>query len=398
METQVSAYHFCSKRSTVQWFISAIITLLILLMESARTLTPLLENAFFFESDQLQLKHLPIFNSSGLSSFLSAYDVVSVRKESKDRRVVLICAASNGELCGGIADRTRGIAYAVVLALLTNRQLVIHPSLLSNAAVPRMMASNHTLIDDGDGCNPQNVHAFIEDSNPHVYLSTNCNSFDVPTDRVDADMLSLIQQITQECETLYLCGAAVLHNHPTFEKPIGEAGLLVTAMMESILPLNNYTALHIRAGGSQIKINDMTIASVPWPDGYSSELPQMWMDTFQSIPYEGCMKNVAIISDSVRVVSELRFRASNRLVLTHCCNQPLHRDRYQGEGFFFQEVVDLFILARSKRIIGGLGGFAQLGQVWLGRGGPELTRVTTLNEIQHSMKEILADSECTGIG
>jgi len=62
-----------------------------------------------------------------------------------------------------------------------------------------------------------------------------------------------------------------------------------------------------------------------------------------------------VVSDSARVISELRFVTGDRLMITNCCDQALHRDRTQRKEFFFQEVTDLFLMARSRLIISGIG-------------------------------------------
>jgi hypothetical protein len=81
-------------------------------------------------------------------------------------------------------------------------------------------------------------------------------------------------------------------------------------------------------------------------------------------------------------------------MITRCCSQPLHRDRTRRQEFFPQEIIDLFILAHSRKIIAGFGGFAVLGRYWLGRDGPEMEVVKTKEEVRSQMERIRWESDC----
>lgn len=61
------------------------------------------------------------------------------------------------------------------------------------------------------------------------------------------------------------------------------------------------------------------------------------------------------------------------------------------EGFFFQEVVDLYILSRARRIIGGHGGFVSLGKYWQGGTGPVLQRALNRTDVLVAMKWLMED-------
>ncbi len=95
-------------------------------------------------------------------------------------------------------------------------------------------------------------------------------------------------------------------------------------------------------------------------------------------------------------MAELQFQAYDRLLIEHCCTQPLHRDRTHRPGFFWQEALDLFVLARASRIIGSHGGFVVLGQYWMGKREhyPELIRAISEDEIQGALTMILRNAGC----
>lgn len=69
------------------------------------------------------------FQNSGINSFLSILEDTAQRQT---RRIVLMCIIDQFGLCSGIGDRIRGIPYAAALVLISNRQLILHPSLSSN--------------------------------------------------------------------------------------------------------------------------------------------------------------------------------------------------------------------------------------------------------------------------
>ena len=100
-----------------------------------------------------------------------------------------------------------------------------------------------------------------------------------------------------------------------------------------MLHFRNYTALHIRAGGSTIDIGGVQTEAVPWSDAHVSPLAQTWIDTFRKQDFTKCKDELAVISDSTRVVSEIRYSAQDRIMVTNCCRQPLHRDRYVDQHY-----------------------------------------------------------------
>lgn len=103
------------------------------------------------------------------------------------------------------------------------------------------------------------------------------------------------------------------------------------------------------------------------------------------------------MSDSSRVISEIRFAVDDRIMISSCCLQALHRDRSDRKDFFFQEVLNLFIMARAKRIYSVIGGFSILGKYWLGRDGPTLFTPGSKTEVNDAMYDILSESGCENI-
>lgn len=184
-----------------------------------------------------------------------------------------------------------------------------------------------------------------------------------------SSLYEVSQQCGQQQEDAYRCGAAAFRAAvpyvTDFRHGFTHAHDIVRALQPS-LPAGNYTVIQIRAGGSSIDVDGRPVTALSWPDEYDSDLPNLWIRAFQSFVYSDCKRSVAVISDSARVLSEIRQAARDKIMVIHCCSQPLHRDRARSrpDEFYLQEVVDLFIMAGSKRIIAGNGNFATLGRYW----------------------------------
>ena len=337
------------------------------------------------------------FNASGIPLFMSTFQDVT---KSKDMKLVMMCAVGHG-LCGGISDRASGIPFAVILALVGHRQLILDTSLLMNGPAPANLTDeNHYFFVDGGCQNMGMVQRILNDNAPTIYITCNCMSPIPPLSTTaiastSSAFQNTIGAIQKECEVCSRCGAGALHRTETYQAHIRVARR-VAESLSTWLPVANYTVLHVRAGGSLVSVGGL-VKAAPWDDGYASDIPQWWIDGFQGSSYQDCKKSVALVSDSVRVLSEIRFAAQDRLMVSHCCVQALHRDRFPKRSFFIQEVVDLFIMARSRRIVGGMGGFSTLGKYWLGGDGPDLVIKKSKQDVRSAMRDILSDAQCTNI-
>lgn len=340
-------------------------------------------------SDALETKRR--FQDSGINTYLSILEEVL---QPKIDQIVLVCFFDQFGICGGIGDRIKGIPYAVALARLSGRQLILHRSLLENVPVGENLTldRHHHFVDFS--CTNENVEKLMKSDAEIISITVNCHPLDPSLFSLQRSQLIELQTIFEECSVPYLCGAAAVHQASVFQDGLNIARRLVAAM--PMWPIRNYTALHIRAGGSNITIdNTYAVKAVDWEDGFASDVPQNWIDVFkESASSIHCDKHLAIVSDSIRLVSELQFNAGDWLMMTRCCSQPLHRDRTRRQEFFLQEVIDLFILARSQKIIAGYGGFAVLGRYWLGRDGPEMEVVVSKEDIRSQMNMIRLESGC----
>jgi len=351
------------------------------------------ENRIYYIDDGVSntLETKRRFQNSGINTFLSILEEVL---QPKVDQIVLVCFIDQLGFCGGIGDRIKGIPYAVALARLSGRQLILHRSLLENVPFDQDLTldTHHHFVDFS--CTSENVENLMKSDAKTLSITVNCHPLDPSLLSSQHSQLIDLQAIFEECAIPYLCGAAAVHQANVFQDGLNVARRLVAAM--PMWPFRNYTALHIRAGGSNITIdNTYTIKAVDWEDGYASDVPQYWIDVFkESVSSIHCDKHLAIVSDSIRLVSELQFNAGDWLMMTRCCSQPLHRDRTRRQDFFLQEVIDLFILARSQKIIAGYGGFAVLGRYWLGRDGPEMEVVVSKDDIRSQMNMIRLESGC----
>lgn len=356
------------------------------------------------------------FDATGLSVFLGIYERAAACQQ---QQLVLICTPTFG-YCGGIADRLRGIPFVVSLALLMHRQLLVHESVLANGPLPPEMKQDNYffLVDDDCAMDSKVFQRFLEatQSSGPVYVMTNClprrdlalagsrhKGIDfeqnaargMVSDNANHLEERLVSTIYDECHSdLYWCGAGVIHAAPAFVDKFAQVRHFVEGMV--MLPLRNYTALHIRAGGSNISIGG-SVNAVPWKDGYESNLPQLWIDSFRAASFKKCKHSIALITDSARVAAEIQFAAKDELDIIRCCGQPVHRDQLIREGFFFQEILDLYLLARAKWVVAGVGGFALLGQRWNGLPGPPITLAKSRQDIKKAMRRLFEASGCENI-
>jgi hypothetical protein len=325
---------------------------------------------------------------------------------SQDRKLVVHCRGG----CRGIADRIRGILFASTIAYLSGRQLVLDRSLLSY--VPTPPEGPHYWFQDR--CSTPEVAGhtrhLLVDASPTVFITSSCFNLpawgDLVKDRDDNAKLQILDDISRQCsqqqEDAYRCGAAAfraaLPHVKEFRDGFNHAQDLLHALQPS-LPTENYTVIQIRAGGSSIDVDGTSVPALSWPDDYDSDLPNHWIRAFQSFGYSDCKRSVAVISDSARVLSEIWQAARDKLMVVHCCSQPLHRDRARSrpDEFYLQEVFDLSLMAGAKRIIAGNGNFATLGRYWVETDGPTLVRAKSQQAIHDVFLRLLNECECRNI-
>ena len=271
---------------------------------------------------------------------------------------------------------------------------------MNGPAAANLTDENHYFFIDG-GCHDTDMaQRILSDKAPTIYISCNCMSPIPPLPATAIASTSdavrnTIDAIDRECQVCSRCGAGTLHGTEAFQAHIYVARR-VAESLSTWLPVANYTTLHVRAGGSLVSIGGL-VKAAPWEDGHVSDIPQWWIDGFRKSSYQDCKKSVALVSDSARVLSEIQYAAQDQLMVSHCCVQALHRDRFRKRSFPLQEVVDLFIMARSRRIVGGMGGFSTLGKYWLGGDGPELVVKKSKKDVRSAMCDILSDAQCTNV-
>lgn len=92
----------------------------------------------------IHTKSLPISNTTGLETFIHVLRNVGRRQA----QLILLCPIASMS-CGGIADRTKGAAFAVMLALISNRELKVHDSILTNKNISDFKNGKHfEFVDD----------------------------------------------------------------------------------------------------------------------------------------------------------------------------------------------------------------------------------------------------------
>ena len=79
--------------------------------------------------------------------------------------------------CGGLADRARGLAFVAGLAILTDRQLVVHPSIMSNRDLPLNLTGAARFMFH-DNCDEETtiekIHALRNTTEEIIYITSIC--------------------------------------------------------------------------------------------------------------------------------------------------------------------------------------------------------------------------------
>lgn len=388
-----------ASRLSLALLISTIATLAVLVSFDFLEVGDLFLSSFAsFVGKNMLLKRFAANDDNSLSPALLR--AVNDAMRPQRRKLVATCGMGG---CGGLADRARGLAFVASLAIMTDRQLVLHPSIMSNRELPLNFTGAARFMFH-DNCDEQvtieKIHTLRNTSEETIYITSICYQMSLWKDsfKLDNPISSLhLAELYTECslklEDTYYCGAGILQQVESFQGPIAEARQIVDGL-ETLLPKRNYTVIQIRAGGSNIDIGNSTVKAVAWEDGYASLAPEMWIQAFRNLNYSDCQNSVAVLSDSSRVLAEIRHAARDRIMISHCCNQPLHRERTKRQEFFFQEVIDLLIMARSRRIIAGTGHFVDLGRTWLGKEGPDLMRISTMESINEPLNDVFKESLC----
>lgn len=275
----------------------------------------------------------------------------SINSPLHTKRIFVTCCKSRG-LCGGSGDRIRGLSYIASVAAEMGANLTIDPSY--PFGFPQICDSSKPyvhLIDNFRAPNFQDI--FLK--NDDVQMSSN---WDTPREG---------SPFHGWCNS-YECGNLIYH----YFVPPTDGLLQASSFSNSFLDSwsRNSTVLHVRTGGSKIKVGDSTVKSVKWNDGYESDLPNQilaWASSLNS--NMKCKSPITLISDSVRFSSELSYLAPQGLQILRCCVSPIHIDRSTGDPNVdpsLQQYFDLLVMAKSNKIFTTHGGFATLGASFLG--------------------------------
>ncbi len=320
------------------------------------------------------------------------------------RTLVLHCRQG----CRGVADRIRGIPFAAILAYLSGRQLIVDRSYLSY--VPSPPDGPDYRFDD-DCATPgfvKTIRNVLAEASPTVFIKSSCFKLPMWDGIINGndDRLPSLAEISQLCsqqmEDAYRCGAAAFRASVPHVTELHDGFAAAHRAVEALQPFlssRNYTVIQIRAGGSTIDVGGTAVAALSWGDAYISESPNLWVEAFQKLRYSDCRKSIVVLSDSARILSEIRHAARDRLMVINCCNQPLHRDQIKSRPyeFYLQEVVELLIMASAQKIVAGQGNFVTLGRYWLQREGPQLVRAETAKAINDALFHSLKECECQNI-
>jgi hypothetical protein len=271
------------------------------------------------------------------------------------KRILVICCRSQGA-CRGTGDRIRGLVYIASLAVDMGANLTIHPSYAFG--VPQVCDSSKPylrLIDGQDRKKPPEFEDIFR-NNDLVQISSNWEN---------PRQGSLLHGWCQS----YQCGNLIYHYFVPPSKVLIQSVSFANSFLDT-WSRNSTIVLHVRAGGSRIKVGKSSVEAVKWKDGYASDLSNQILAWANSLERNlTCKSPLVVISDSVRFSSELSHLAPVGLQITRCCVSPVHIDHIKGEynlGASIQQYFDLIVMAKAQKIFSTSGGFSKLGATFLG--------------------------------
>jgi hypothetical protein len=122
------------------------------------------------------------FEASGINTFMSAYRNLSIPRE---RKLMVVCSETLSGRCGGLSDRIKGLPIMAAMALMTGRQLVVHPSLFMQgrkAPVDFPKEHHHNLRAGSCFLTGEGVVAWardvLQDQAQVITMLTSCDNFE----------------------------------------------------------------------------------------------------------------------------------------------------------------------------------------------------------------------------
>jgi hypothetical protein len=112
-----------------------------------------------------------------------------------------------------------------------------------------------------DRCHlPPLIQSLMMDDSQEVFVTSNCcNLAPVRSDSLADFHRNVIDMVARECSPPAPCGAAIIHSTTVFQRDLALAHELASGLF--MLPFREYTAIHIRAGGSQIMIEGAPVSA-----------------------------------------------------------------------------------------------------------------------------------------
>ena len=309
---------------------------------------------------------------------------------------------------GGLGDRVRGVYACAMAALLTNRILLIEPSILLKQEDPQGVDAS---VIDTKECYKRIVSTALS-SRASVRIATNCVwqdkytqlAIDVLPGALSPKRSAAVQAMLSHCggslkvgdlsqsncadyagtgcyeiPRAYQCGPMLLHAAYATQQP--EMAQLLWSVhalystWRTVLAPKGYNAIHFRTGHSTLHLDkSMTLPSTPWPDAeWCGERCTSWLQAGDSIAKQHKPTlPVAISSDSTIMIGLLQSRMWNSLRLLHCCAGAVHVARggaishEQDMSILQQNLFDLVMMGGAKRLFVDLGHFWSLGLFWWG--------------------------------
>lgn len=292
----------------------------------------------------------------------------------------LIARCCTNFVCGGMADRVRGILLLTMAAEKANKRLCLPRDYFIPSVRPYCPGGNYMVILRS---------SFLIYQNPME-----------PRVRPRGRKMTDMYDPTKDNPGKYTRYISTVRNARdrrigiTSSQDIKRFGVLAVALSQSMdrdmsqaqhklesclkKPLDEvpHVALHIRCGGSLYTDGNGTrrAAITNWKDGYNTSVPDDILRAARKLPPLTCRKPLYISTDSLGYKHELMKAIPKGIRTVSCSKEALHVgfSRPISQRGSRNHLIDLEAIGSADAIFRTVGGFAELGSVAMGWGAPQI--------------------------
>lgn len=322
------------------------------------------------------------------------YDYAEVRQEvmdyahkwihtdncEKDPKA-LVARCCTHFVCGGMADRVRGLLLLTQVAEKANRRLCLPRDYFIPTARPKCLEGPYMIMLSSTFMvykNPMEPRV-----RPHATRMTSKVDPTVDNPGSSVRYISTVRNGRSRSlgimnsQDIKRFGMLAISLSRSMAKDMSTSQRRLESCFKSRLADESHVAFHIRCGGSLYtdKHGDKQVAVQKWADGYNTSIPDDILRVARNIPrHTVCTKRLYISTDSLAYRAELKKALPKGIRTIACSEEPLHVgfSKPVSSTGALEHLVDLEALGTADAIFKTVGGFAELGAVTMGWASPRI--------------------------